>query len=313
MKKCIVFCLAIIFSHHLFAGDEDTLANKLEQYVRYIDSVNKAMRYETGQITLSDGIAELNVPQGFKFLNAEQSQFVLSELWGNPPDRGVLGMIFPEDGGPMADSSYAFVVTYDELGYVKDKEADEIDYDQMLKDIHKSEAEDNAERRKNGYGSIHMVGWASKPFYDKTNKVLHWAKELQFEGSDASTLNYDVRILGRKGVLSLNAVAGMSELPLVKQDIDKVLHIAKFTAGNTYADFDSNIDKVAAITIGTLVAGKVLAKAGFLAVIIKFGKFIIIGIAALGGAILKFFKRKKSSELAYDTPQPTHDDQQASI
>jgi uncharacterized membrane-anchored protein len=213
-------------------------------------------------------------------------------------------MLWPEDGGPFADSNYAFVITYDDMGYVKDKDADDIDYEEMLKDIHTAEKDENEERTKMGYGSIHLVGWASKPYYDKTNKVLHWAKELQFDSSDDHTLNYNVRILGRKGVLVMNAVGGMSELPLVKKDIDKVLHMATFSEGNAYKDFDSNVDKVAVYTIGGLVAGKVLAKVGLFAVILKFGKFILLGIAAIGGAFFKFFKRKKpqQEELAYQAP-----------
>lgn len=303
MKKLIIFALAVMVSCGLYAGDEDSLAAEKALYAKYIDSVNKTFTFQTGQIKLSNGIAQLNVPQGFKFLNAEQSQHVLSELWGNPPDNSVLGMLFPESGGPMADSNYAFVITYQADGYVKDDEADDLDYDQMLKEMQAGEAEENKQRQKEGYGAIHMVGWASKPYYDKTNKVLHWAKELQFSGSEFHTLNYDVRILGRKGVLSLNAVAGVDELPLVKKDIDQVLKIASFTEGNQYKDFDSNVDQVAAYTIGGLVAGKVLLKAGIFAGILKFGKFIIIGIVALGAAALKFFKRKKpQEEMAYQTP-----------
>jgi uncharacterized membrane-anchored protein len=298
MKQLIALALVVLATLNLRANDEDSLAAQ-----KFIDSVDKAMRYETGEIKLSNGIAKLNVPAGFKFLNAEQSKYVLTELWGNPPSESILGMIFPEWAGPNSDSSYAFIVTYQAIGYVKDGDADDIDYDDLLKNTQESEKAENEERAKMGYPAVHTLGWAQKPFYDKKNKVLHWAYKLQFGGHDSETLNYDVRILGRKGILSLNAVASISELPLVKQDIDKVLHIASFTDGNAYADFDSNVDEVAAWTIGGLVAGKVLAKAGFLAVILKFGKFILLGIAAIGGLIFKFFKRKKpQDDLAYQAP-----------
>jgi uncharacterized membrane-anchored protein len=142
-----------------------------------------------------------------------------------------------------------------------------------------------------------MIGWANKPFYDKDKKVLHWAKNLKFGNSNENTLNYDVRILGRKGVLSLNAIASMEQLDMVKKDIDKVLTMATFTEGNQYKDFDSKTDKIAAWTIGGLVAGKILAKVGFFAIFAKFFKVILIGIAAAGGAIWKFLGgRKKEAE-----------------
>ncbi len=187
------------------------------------------------------------------------------------------------------------------MGYVKDNDADKIDYKELLDETQKEEPAMNAERQKLGYPSIHMVGWAQPPFYDSKNKVLHWAKELQFGGEDLNTLNYDVRFLGRKGILSLNAVATIDQLPMVKNDINQVLAIAEFTDGNRYADFNDNTDKVAAYTVGGLVAGKILLKIGFFA---KFWKLILLAIAGIGGFIAKIFKRRKKEELVYE-PAPT--------
>jgi uncharacterized membrane-anchored protein len=302
MKKLVLSIVAtVLCAAFLFAkGNKDSLAIALAAEQKFVDSVESAMKYETGNIALSNGIAKLNVPAGFKFLNAAQSNYVLTTLWGNPAQTGILGMLFPESGGPLGQGSYAFVITYDGMGFVKDDDADKINYDELLKQIQKEEAEGNKTRVAQGYPAISMAGWASKPFYDKTNKVLHWAKNLHFEGQEENTLNYEVRILGRKGVLSMNAVATMSELDAVKKDIDKVLAMPSFTEGNAYKDFDSKTDNVAAWTIGGLVAGKVLLKAGVWAVIGKFlvagWKFILVGLIAVGAGIKKFFKRKTNEE-----------------
>lgn len=295
MKKSLLFLLALFISFAVLANDDDSLA-KVEAYHKLIDSVNNSMKYSTGNIKLPGGTIELKVPEGFKFLDAAQSRKVLEDLWGNPPDTKILGMIFPEKYGPLTEHNYAFVVTYEAVGYVKDDDADKIDYDDLLKEMREGEAKDNAERQKNGYPSIHMLGWASKPYYDKENKILHWAKNLKFGDAESSTLNYDVRILGRKGILSLNAVATMEELDEVKRDIPKVIHIATFTEGNTYKDFNPDVDEVAAWTIGGLVAGKVLAKVGVLAFFGKFIKFIVIGVAGLGAWIWKLFRRRKEEK-----------------
>jgi uncharacterized membrane-anchored protein len=66
-----------------------------------------------------------------------------------------------------------------------------------------------------------------------------------------------------------------------------------FKDGHRYADYDSNVDEVAAWTVGGLVAGKVLAKAGFFAVILKFWKIIAFAIIGAGSALWRFFSRKK--------------------
>ncbi|WP_207493465.1 DUF2167 domain-containing protein [Aridibaculum aurantiacum] len=294
---------ALLFSTATFAKDKiDSSAAELSRMIKFVDSVNGAMKYETGTVRLSNGIATLNIPAGFKFLNAEQSQYVITEIWGNPQRPDVLGMLFPQHGAPFADSSYAFIISYDAIGHVKDDDADEIDYDAMLKEMQDSEAEVNKERTQQGFGTLHFVGWAQKPFYDKNKKVLHWAKEIHFGDEEGeNTLNYDIRLLGRKGVLSFNAVAGMSGLELVKQDIDKVLAMPDFTEGNKYSDFNPDVDQVAAYTVGGLVAGKVLAKAGLFALLLKFWKLIVGGIVAVGYGIRKFFGRKK--EETYQEPE----------
>jgi len=308
MKK-LVLCIvaAVLSSTMVFAGDNDSLSKALVKEMKFVDSVEKAMKYETGTIALPNGIVKLNVPAGFKYLNAEQSNYIITKVWGNPPQEGILGMIFPASSGPLEEGSYAFVITYEGAGFVKDDDADNINYDDLLKDIQKEEVEENKTRVAQGYEAIHMVGWASKPFYDKTNKVLHWAKNIHFDDKEVNTLNYEVRILGRKGILSMNAVATMDELDSVKKDIDKVLAIPAFTDGNTYKDFDSKTDNVAAWTIGGLVAGKILLKVGFWGIIVKFlaaaWKFILLGIAGIWAAIKRFFGRKPIVEEDHSIPQ----------
>jgi uncharacterized membrane-anchored protein len=104
-----------------------------------------------------------------------------------------------------------------------------------------------------------------------------------------------VRILGRKGVLVLNAIAGMPQLAEVKKNINPITESIIFESGSKYSDFNPDVDDVAAWTIGGLVAGKVLAKVGFFAVIAKFGKVIVLGLIAAGGAAFRFFTGRKKN------------------
>lgn len=301
MKRMLaILLLSVCTVGPAFAGPEDSLQVSKEQ-LKWMDSVHNALRWQTGKVSIGTGIVQLNVPEGFKFLGVDQSNYILHDIWGNPPRNDIWGMLFPENGGPWADSSFAFVLSFEETGYIKDKDADEMDYAAMLKDFQAAEVEVNKERLQQGYESIHFVSWAQTPFYDKNKKVLHWAKEIRFGQDPLHTLNYEVRVLGRKGVLSMNAIATMDELDLVKKNIDKVLAIPEYTAGNKYSDFNSSTDKVAEYGIGALVAGGVLAKTGALGAIGKFfvaaWKFIAIGAVALFAAGKKFFGRKKDEEV----------------
>ena len=306
MKKLLFFTLVFGLGLTAMAGDKDSTKIKEELISKFVDSLESSFKWQTGTVNLSNNAIKLNIPQNFRFLNAEQSQYILEDIWGNLKDGSVLGMVFPATISPLSDSAWAYVVTYDQMGYVKDNDADDINYDDLLKDMRKDSEAANAERAKQGMGRFDLVGWAQKPFYDKEHKVLHWAKEYKSEGATQNTLNYDVRVLGRKGVLSLNAVASMSQLNEVKSNVDAVLKMAQFNDGFAYKDFDSNIDQVAAWTIGGLVAGKVLAKVGIFALIAKFGKIIVIGLVAAGGAIWKFVtgRRRKNEEYAPVTENP---------
>lgn len=103
---------------------------------------------------------------------------------------------------------------------------------------------------------------------------------LEYE-VQSDTLNYEIRALGRKGFLSLTAIGGMAMLDKFNEDRKDILASIDFNDGYPYSDFNPDIDEVAAYGIGGLIAGKVLAKACFFAVLLKFWKFIAIGAVAL--------------------------------
>lgn len=155
-------------------------------------------------------------------------------------------------------------------------------------------AQYSRQRVEQGYEPIELLGWASQPYYDKATHKLYWAKEIKFGDEDTNTLNYNIRILGRKGVLVLTFIAGMDQKQLIDAQVDKVLALADFDQGSRYEDFDPTMDKVAAYGIGALIAGKVLAKTGLLAAgLIFLKKFGVLVVAGAGAFIAKLFKRKR--------------------
>ncbi|MEJ7646376.1 MAG: DUF2167 domain-containing protein [Chryseolinea sp.] len=268
----------------------------------FLDSLETTFRYQTGEIKFDNDIGTFIVPTGFKYLDGEQAQYILHDLWGNPAGEGTLGMIVPSHIPITSPESWAFIITYEEMGYVKDDDADEINYDDLLEDLQEETATENESRVEAGYEPIAIVGWASKPFYDKDKKVLHWAKEIKFGESETNTLNYNVRVLGRNGVLVLNAVAAMESLPEVTANVNPVLSAFNYSDGKKYADFNPELDEVAAWTIGGLVAGKVLAKVGILALLLKNIKLIGLALLAMGSGVWKWFKRKTQPPTVREFP-----------
>jgi uncharacterized membrane-anchored protein len=266
-----------------------------------IRAIEGRLAWQQGSVVLRDGLATLQVPAGFRYLDAEGARAVLVDLWGNPPQGAdeTLGMIFPADVGPTDEGSWGVVITYDEDGYVKDDDAAKIDYAKLLREMQADTRDESKARERAGYGTMRLVGWAQPPHYDAAAHKLYWAKELDFGDSDEHTLNYNVRVLGRRGVLVLNAVSGMGELTRVETGMGDVMGFVNFNDGHRYADFDPSIDKVAAYGIAALVAGKVAAKAGFfkvlLAALVAAKKLVLVAVLGLIAVLRKLFGRKEET------------------
>lgn len=272
-----------------------------------IQKIEQSLKYQTGTIKLEEGHGTLVVPKGFHFLDQEQSRYVLSDLWGNPEDNSIIGMLFPTNIGVLDEHSWGFTISYDGMGYVKDDDANNINYEDLLESSKKDIQTENEERQNNGYGSIELIGWASTPYYDSNKKVLHWAKEIKFDGDSLNTLNYNLRVLGREGIYLINAVASMDELPEVNKSLDQLLASVKFDEGYKYEDYTDG-DQIASWTVGGLVAGKILAKTGFFAAILKFWKVIAIGAVGGFSFLWKKIRGRKEEEEIIATQTDNNED-----
>jgi uncharacterized membrane-anchored protein len=259
-----------------------------------------SLRPQTGTVSLHGGISTIEVPKGIQYLDSKDSKTILVDFWGNPPQsaEGVLGMLVESPERVLSKGGWGIVITYSEDGRVDDSDAQSINYSELLKQMQAGSEEASKERAKQGYETIKLVGWAEPPHYDPVTHKIYWAKEIQFGGSPDNTLNYCTRILGRRGVLELNAVAPVSALDDIRLQMQKVLPKVDFTDGNRYADFNPSTDKLATYGVAALVAGGVAAKMGFfktiLFALLAAKKFLIIGVVALVAAISKFFKGKDS-------------------
>lgn len=267
------------------------------QYEAWAQNFLESLTMKTGTIKLQDGLARLDLTDDFYYLSAADGKQVLEEAWGNPPSDGGLGMVFPAQYTPLNPATWGVTITFEEMGYVEDDDAGDIDYDDLLTEMKADMKEANEWRLQEGYQPIELVGWAAHPYYDVQAKKLHWAKELKFGTSDVNTLNYNVRVLGRRGVLVLNFIASMDQLSEIEAAIPTVIAMTNFEQGNTYAEFDPDLDEVAAVGVAGLIAGKVLAKSSILVGgLLLLKKFWFVLIAAFVGLGKLFKGRKKETE-----------------
>jgi uncharacterized membrane-anchored protein len=265
-------------------------------------AVASTLKWQTGTVTLRDGLAKITLSPGYRFLDGVDAEKVLHDLWGNPPGRPTLGMIFPDDTGPTDRNGWGVLIQYEEGGHVNDADAAKINYDQLLQQMQKQVRDENPQREQQGYPAVELVGWAEPPHYDASTHKLYWAKDLRIGQESAASLNYNIRVLGRRGVLVLNAVALMRDLPVVSQKMPEIMARVDFQPGNSYADFDPKIDKVAKYGIAALIAGGALGAAAkfglfkafwpFLFVFKKFAILIFVGIAAAVRKLATVFQNK---------------------
>ncbi|WP_431259586.1 DUF2167 domain-containing protein [Roseateles chitinivorans] len=240
--------------------------------------------------------AVLHLPEGKVYIPQPHAAKLMHAM-GNPGDYSDLeGVVFPR-----GDADWFATLRFEKSGYIKDDDAKHWDAADMLKSFKEGTEASNDERKKMGGRALEITGWAQEPTYAADSHRLVWAMKSREVGAPANEpqgVNYNTYALGRDGYMSLNLVTGLDELPKYKGDAQQLLGALEFNDGKRYADFNSSTDKVAEYGLAALVLGVGAKKLGLLAVIgaffLKFAKIILLAVVGFGGAIMKFFGRKKS-------------------
>jgi uncharacterized membrane-anchored protein len=288
----IRFALAVLAlastSFHALAQDES-------------DPAQAAMkaRFEKFQNTLQAGpvtgqlgsVASIEVPEGVSF-TGKSGTTMFQELTENIPSGREVGLIVPED------FSWFVVFDYEASGHVKDDDKDKLDADDLLSSIKEGTDAANEERKRRGWTTMEVVGWHKPPFYDPNTHNLTWS--IRGHGADGDTINWSTRLLGRTGIINVNLVVDPQTVDAAVPVFNELMKGFSYNAGQTYAEFKPG-DKIAEYGLAALVAGGsgvVLAKTGLL---MKFWKFILGGIVAIGAFFKKIFGFGKKTDDAGTT------------
>jgi uncharacterized membrane-anchored protein len=260
-------------------GDEG-----LKEYLGAIESVGW-QREGVGDLK---GRATVVIPQGFRFTSGLGTGKIL-EMSGNIPSGEELGMLTTEGLGPWV------IFEFDEVGYVPDDEKDELDADALLKSLKEGNAAGNARRRELGLRELELVGWAVPPTYNAATNNLEWATLVRSENGES--INFNTRLLGRKGVMEVALVCGPDELKDFLPSYQNIIAGYDYVEGERYAEYQQG-DRMAQFGLAALVAGGgavAAAKMGFFAKLggffAKLGKGAILLVIAAGVGIKKLLGR----------------------
>ncbi len=240
-------------------------------------------------------IATVQVPEGFIFAGPEDTRKLML-LMQNPVNNTEMGFIAPRD------SDWFVVFEFNDIGYVKDDEREELDGDALLESMREGQEQGNKQRLELGWDTLEITGWMQPPHYDTESNNLEWAMRLR-SSSGGENVNYNSRLLGREGVMSATLVGSEEGVRNSLPAFRTILGGHEYVAGKRYAEFRQG-DKIAKYGLAALVTGGAAAVALKTGLFKKFWKFIAMGLAAAAAGLKKFFSR--SSERVSDgSDQPT--------
>jgi len=237
------------------------------------------------KIQLKD-VAQIEVPVGFSFLDGDSYRALLKKS-GEP--------VYGNEMGLMASTNedWAVIFRYNESGFIKDDDKNNLNADKILESIKLGTAEANKERAKNGLATIEVVGWEQPPRYDETTHNLEWC--VRGTSEDHPILNYNTRLLGRKGYMSVLLIVDPEKLSTTMPAYRDLIANYSYQTGQTYAEYRPG-DKVAKYGLAALVLGGAAvgaAKLGlFTSLLVLFKKafkLVIVAIVAIIASIKKLF------------------------
>lgn len=235
------------------------------------------------------GNAAIAVPEGYLFLDDDETRRILERM-GNLTNGSERGAVFP-----AADDEDWFVVfEFDEVGYVKDDEKDELDHDALLAEMREGSVASNERRREAGLPELRLVGWEQPPSYDPETNNLQWC--LRYDSTDGPVLNCNIRMLGRRGVMSATLVADPEDLAAAMPRTRELLRGYDFRSGERYAEF-SRGDKVAEYGLKGLLLGGAAAAAVKTGLFKKLGKFIVLIVAGAAALVKRLVTRLRKPTL----------------
>ena len=268
-------------------------------------AAQSAMQRGPQDIALRDQ-AMLQLPQDYGFIPTKEAARLMRSV-GNPVDDQFIGLIMPLNG-----KHFIVTVDYRNEGYVKDDDATQLDATKLLDTLKDGTEAGNKDREAMGIPAIQVTRWIETPSYDKAVHHLVWSAEVKLKNQDDPdpSVNYNTRILGREGYLSLNLITATSTINNDKQDSAVLLAATQFNNGKRYSDFNSSTDKVAEYGLAALIGGLALKKLGLIAVLggllVKF-KAVLIAVVAFLGSMWKRFRGQKveapSASHTRSTPQ----------
>ncbi len=111
LKKILTALLCLSLAASMAAAHAAKDAPPAAQQMT-VEQFIAALNFQKGKITLPGGLATLDLPANFRYLSPSDTERVLVDAWGNPPNAQTLGMIVPAAISPLETDGWGVIVTY---------------------------------------------------------------------------------------------------------------------------------------------------------------------------------------------------------
>lgn len=256
-----------------------------------------AIEWRSGPTRESIGaMATIRIPEGYA-LTGRAGASDLLELYGNPPNAGLLAAIIPES----PDEDWTLVFQFADIGYVDDSDRGNLNADALMRSIRERIADGRRNRRRPDADRRVSIRWQQPPRYDLTSHRLTWALNLDL--SSGSSINHETRLLGRHGVMEATLICDPASYADAVPQVRRLLGGFTFVDGKRYGQWRPG-DPATAFGLVGLIAGpnaanrdiRLLEKWSLLTT--KDGKTIVIGVVLVFAVIGSIVKRLVNGPIA---------------
>lgn len=265
--------------------------------------INLTWEYDLKEYPFKSSNSHFKLDEGFALLRGDDARrFDFLTQGTEDPDTEAL--IYNQD------TEVQLIFNYYPSGYVSLEDWEDLDADNLLKQISENTEASNEERAQHNISGLKIGGWLQKPSLDEKNNAVSWVFDV-IDNEERYVNAISIK-LGREGYEKITWVSSydnyLKSMDLMTALVDR----QKFNNSYRYADYSVG-DKMAGFGIASLVAvtaggnqnvkaGLAALFAGLVAAAKKLMIPILIGLGVIGAFFRKMFGGKVEKPSDPETP-----------
>lgn len=183
---------------------------------------DSVLHYQTRDVTLPHHV-QVKPTSSMRFLNGEDANHVIYDVWGGSADPTIIGMLLPRALSPVSEGGWGLSMQHLDTGYVDARRWKNVNAQDLLKTLQQ-------------HSQAEVLNWAMPPTFDPKSGVLMFATEVKLPGTTDTAVFPKVLLLGREGLLLMKGVVEKKHWEGMKAQLQDLSRSVTFQAGYQYTD-----------------------------------------------------------------------------